>query len=333
MLGYAFRRVLLIVPVVVGGITILFLLFFVIPSDPATLAAAGNGKAVNPVTREQVTKQYELDKPVAVQYVHYWGRVLHWDLGKSYQDGRTVNSIIGDTAPNSVRLAFWAILIEALVGISAGIVSAVRKYTFLDVFATVSTTMALAIPAFVLGFILQWIFGITSRDNGWPSFLQFQVEGSPAHWNVFFFPAGDGWRYLVLPAITLACVNTAVVARMARTTMIEVQDADYMRTARAKGLSERVVTMKHGLRNALIPVVTLIGMDIGNLMGAAVVTETLFSWPGMGREIARRAEAKDAPVVLGLTLVLILVYVVASLVVDLSYGFLDPRIRYGKEAR
>jgi ABC-type dipeptide/oligopeptide/nickel transport system permease component len=232
-----------------------------------------------------------------------------------------------------VRLAFWAILIEAFVGISAGIVSAVRKYTFFDAFATVSTTMVLAVPVFVLGFVLQWVFGITSRNNGWPSFLQLQVTGSPARWNAFFFPAGDGWRYLVLPAITLACVNTAVVARMARTTMIEVQETDYMRTARAKGLPERVITMKHGLRNALIPVVTLLGMDIGNLMGTAVITETVFSWPGMGKEIARRAESKDAPVVLGLTLVLIIVYVVANLLVDLSYGFLDPRIRYGKEAR
>jgi ABC-type dipeptide/oligopeptide/nickel transport system permease component len=175
------------------------------------------------------------------------------------------------------------------------------------------------------------MLGIFPNQHDWPEWARLPVQGiGPNEWTFFFIPTGGQWRYLVLPAVVLASVSTALVARMTRTTMLEVGQADYMRTARAKGLSERQVTFRHGLRNALIPVVTLIGLDVGTMIGSAILTETVFNWPGMGSTIARALEARDAPVVLGLTLTLVLLYVFVNLLVDISYGWLDPRIRYGK---
>jgi ABC-type dipeptide/oligopeptide/nickel transport system permease component len=152
----------------------------------------------------------------------------------------------------------------------------------------------------------------------------------PDTWTFFFIPTGEQWRYLILPAVTLACVSTALAARMTRGSMLEVLRADYMRTAKAKGLSERKVVVKHGLRNAMLPVVTLIGIDFGTVIGAAILTETTFSWPGLGSEIANAVGARDLPVLLGLTLAVVLAFAVINLIVDVSYAFFDPRIRLGK---
>jgi ABC-type dipeptide/oligopeptide/nickel transport system permease component len=328
--GYILRRTLLIIPVVIGALTLLFVAFLV-AGDPLDTIAGGQ-RALPAQQRANIAHKYGLDKPWYERYAKYVDRLAHGDLGQSYKQGRSVNDILGQEAPASVRLALWAIILEILMGIAAGVISAVRRYSFLDALTTVSTTMVVAIPVFVLGYLFQYVFGILPFKHGLGTWARFPVQGiGPNHWFVFI-PLGHQWKYLLFPAVTLASVSTAVVARMTRTTMLEVLRADYMRTAAAKGLAKQVVVLKHGLKNAMIPVVTLIGLDLATLIGSAVITETVFNWPGMGSEIARSAVALDAPVVLGLTIVLVIAYVVINLLVDVSYAFFDPRIRYGAEA-
>jgi oligopeptide transport system permease protein len=229
-----------------------------------------------------------------------------------------------------MRLAAWAVVIEVLIGISAGLVAAIRKYSYWDALTTVSTTMVVAIPVFVLGYLFQYMLGVYTFKHSYPAWMRFPVQGiGPDEW-FLFVPMGGQWKYLLLPAITLASVSTALVARMMRTTMLEVLRADFMRTAKAKGLSKRQIIVRHGMKNAMIPVVTLIGLNLAELIGSAVLTETVFNWPGMGSEIADAIRSLDAPVVLGLTTVVVVGYVFINLAVDLSYAFFDPRIRYGK---
>ena len=333
--SYIVRRLILVIPVVFGSITLLFLLFFIVPGDPVDLIAGGGGsRAVSDSVRANVEAAYGLDDPWYVQYKDYWVRLAHGDLGESFASRRDVAEIVGDTVKASARLAIWAILIECGIGLTAGVLSAVRRYSFLDSVVTVSTAAVSAIPVFVLGYLLQNFFGIFPNQHDWPEWARLPVQGiGPDTWAFFFIPTGDQWRYLILPALVLASVSTALVARMTRTTMLEVFKSDYMRTAKAKGLTDRQVTLRHGLRNAMIPVVTLIGLDLANLIGAAILTETIFNWPGLGSTIADAIARLDAPVVLGGTLVLVILYVVINLVVDVSYGFFDPRIRYGKEAK
>ena len=266
-----------------------------------------------------------------MQFKDYWLRLLHWDLGESFANRRGVNEILYERAPRSIRLAFWAVLIEIIVGISVGLISAVKRYSLTDKATTVVTTAAAAIPVFVLGFILQYVFAVVPNKRDWPEWMALRTSGlGPDTWFAFFIPTGEQWRYLILPAVTLACVSTALAARMMRGSMLDVLQADYIRTARSKGLGERSVVLRHGLRNALIPVVTLIGIDFGTVIGAAVLTETVYSWPGIGSRIVEAVEERDLPVILGLTLVVIIAFTVVSMIVDISYAWFDPRIRLGE---
>jgi ABC-type dipeptide/oligopeptide/nickel transport system permease component len=330
---YIIRRLLLIIPTVFIAISFLFFLFYALPGDPATLIAGGADRNPNPIQIQQIREQYGLDDPILVQFWNYWVNVLQGDLGSSFQRGETVNSILIDKAPNSIRLGIWAFLIEIVVGLSVGLYSAIRRYSFIDKFTTVGTAALSAIPVFVLGFILQYVFAVVPNKRNWPEWMALRTSGIAAprtdeQWFLFFIPTGpDQWRYLVLPAVTLACVSTALAARMMRGSMLETLGADYMRTARAKGLSERQVVVGHGLRNAMLPVVTLLGIDLGTTIGAAVLTETVFSWPGLGSTIANAVGDRDLPVVLGLTLAVVLVYSLVNLVVDVSYAWFDPRVR------
>jgi oligopeptide transport system permease protein len=310
--------------------TLLFLAFMVRGNPVDTLVGE---RAPSATVRAQITKKYGLDQPVLVRYGRYMKSVATGDLGRSYKQGRSVNDILKQTAPNSLRLAVWAIIIEVLIGLTAGVISAVRQYSFLDTLVTVSTTMLVAVPVFVLGYLFQYALGVYAFQHDFPQWMRFPTSGiGPNKWLFGFIPTAAQWKYLLLPAVTLASVSTAVVARMTRTTMLEVMRADYMRTAVAKGLTPSRVVLKHGLKNAMIPVVTLIGLDLASLIGSAVLTESVFNWPGMGGTVARAAQSLDAPVVLGLSLVLVIAYVLINLLVDLSYAFFDPRIRYGGEA-
>jgi len=266
-----------------------------------------------------------------VQFGDYWQRTLQWDLGESFQTSRSVNDMLGERSVNSLRLAIWAIIIEVIVGIAVGLVSAIRRYSIADRMTTIVTAAASAIPVFVLGFILQYGFAVIPNKESWPEWAALRTSRmGPDSWSFFFIPTGEQWRYLVLPAITLASVSTALAARMTRGSMLEVLRADYMRTARAKGLRERDVVARHGLRNAMLPVITLIGIDFGTVIGSAVLTETVFSWPGLGSAIAESVQSRDLPITLGLTLAVVLAYSFINLLVDLSYAWFDPRIRLAK---
>jgi ABC-type dipeptide/oligopeptide/nickel transport system permease component len=331
MFAYLIRRLLLHIPTVYGAVTFLFFLFFVLPGDPATQIAGGD-RVIRPEVLEQINNRYGLDDPLLEQYANYWERTLQWDLGESYKNRRSVNEILGEKAVNSLRLAIWAIIIEVVVGVSVGLWSAIRKYSLSDRLTTILTAAASAIPVFVLGYILQYMFAVYPNKHDWPEWARLRTSGiGPDTWTFFFIPTGEQWRYLVLPAVTLACVSTALAARMMRGSMLDVLRADYMRTARAKGLPERSVVLRHGMRNALIPVVTLIGIDFGTVIGAAVLTETVFSWPGLGSAIEEAVGDRDLPVLLGLTLVVVVSFALINLIVDLSYAWFDPRIRLGKD--
>ena len=334
MTSYLIRRLALLVPTVFLALSFLFFLFFLLPGDPAKLLAGGGNRTVDPGVVERINERYGLDDPILVQFKDYWGRTIRWDLGESFLNGRGVNEILGERAVASVRLGIWAILIEVVVGIGVGLLSAIRRYSVSDKVTTVVTAAAAAVPVFVLGFVLQQLFAVQPFKQDWPEWARLKVQGiGPDSWTLFFIPTGEQWRYLVLPAVTLACVSTALATRMMRGSMLEVLRADYMRTARAKGLKERSVVLRHGLRNALIPVVTLIGIDFGTVIGAAILTETVFNWPGLGSQIANAVGARDAPVVLGLSLVVVIAYSLINLLVDISYAWFDPRIRLGEGDR
>jgi ABC-type dipeptide/oligopeptide/nickel transport system permease component len=331
MTSYILRRLLLIIPTVFLALSFLFFLFFTLPGDPARLIAGGADRSIDAGVIERINDRYGLNDPILTQFTDYWQRTVKWDLGESFLNRRSVNDILGEKAVNSIRLGIWAIIIEIIVGISVGLLSALRRYSLSDKLTTIVTAAASAIPVFVLGFFLQWLFAVQPNKWGWPEWARLRTQGiGPDSWTFFFIPTGEQWRYLILPAITLASVSTALAARMTRGSMLEVMRADYMRTARAKGLTERGVVLKHGLRNAMLPVVTLIGIDFGTVIGAAVLTETTFSWPGLGSEIANSVVQRDLPVILGLTLVVVIAFAVINLLVDVSYAWFDPRIRMGK---
>jgi ABC-type dipeptide/oligopeptide/nickel transport system permease component len=331
MTSYIIRRLLLIIPTVFVALSFLFLLFFALPGDPANLIAGGAERNIPQQTLDQINERYGLDNPLYEQFTDYWQRTVQWDLGESYLSRRSVNSILGEKAVASLRLAIWAIIIEIVVGISVGLLSAIRRYSLSDKLTTIVTAVASAVPVFVLGFVMQWLFAVKPNQWNWPEWARLRTSGiGPDSWTLFFIPTGEQWRYLILPAIALASVTTALLARMTRGSMLEVLRADYMRTARAKGLRERDVVLKHGLRNAMLPVVTLIGLDFGTAIGAAVLTETTFTWPGLGSQIAQSVGDRDLPVLLGLTLVVVLAYAFVNIVVDVSYAWFDPRIRLGK---
>jgi ABC-type dipeptide/oligopeptide/nickel transport system permease component len=249
---------------------------------------------------------------------------LKWtgpDLGTSIYTGRPVMTIFMGAYPYTIRLALVAILIEIVIGIGAGVISAVKQYSFADVFVTLSTSILVSLPVFWLGLMLQYVFGIWLKNaTGGAFYLPISGASSAA------FP---DWVHLILPGITLASVSTAYAARIMRSQLLEVNGQDYIRTAHAKGLSGRGVLWHHAMKNALIPVVTFIGLDLGAMFAGAVLTETVFNLPGVGFTLARSIFQRDFPVVFGGVTVMLFAVMVINLLVDISYAFLDPRIRFG----
>jgi peptide/nickel transport system permease protein len=332
MLSFIVRRLFQLIFVVWGGATLLFLLFFTLPSDPAVVMAGGSNKSPDPQVVQNIREKMGFDRPLYVQYGKFIGRVAQGDLGESYRTKEKVSDIVKQRAPVSLRLAFWAILIEVTVGISSGVLSARRRNSIADTFTTTTAVVASAIPVFVLGYLMKQITGVYAYQHGWPEWARFPTLGwGPDEWYLGIIPSLDQLEYLIQPAIVLAAVSTAILARITRTSMLETTRNDHVRTARAKGLNEKVVVRKHVLRNALLPVVTVIGIDFGTMVGAAVLTETVFNVPGLGSKIVQAAGFRDLPIVLGLSIVVMIIFGVASLLVDLSYAVLDPRIRVGGE--
>jgi len=321
MLRFIARRLVQFIPVFLGVTLILFMMTTVL-GDPIRLRFGE--RAVNPVVYHELQVRYGFDKPWYVQYVNYLGDLLHGDLGVSIKSGRAVSEIIKETYPYTMRLAFAAIIIEIIIGVGAGMISAVKKYSFWDVSVTLSTSILVAMPVFWLGLLLQIFFGIVLKNwtNG---AFYLPISGAESAQ----FPP---FAHVILPAITLAAVSTAYAARIMRSQLLEVLNQDYIRTAYAKGLSSRRVLWGHGVKNAMIPVVTFVGLDLGAMLAGAILTETVFNWPGIGYTIFRAIQGRDYPVVFGGTVVILLAVMIVNLLVDISYAFLDPRIRYGGEA-
>jgi peptide/nickel transport system permease protein len=312
---YVVRRLIQMVIVLLGVSVITFIILFAIPGDPAVMVA---GKGATPERIAVVRVHLGLDQPLPVQYVKYLGRLLHGDLGQSYYLQQSVTELIRINAPYTIQLAMAAILIEML-GIPLGIYSALRQYTFWDGALTTAALIVWGIPVFVLGLFMQWFFGLKLN------LLPLVGAGENALW---IFPStGDSVASLILPAVTLGLIEVAYISYMQRASMLEVIRTDYIRTARAKGLSERRVITGHAFKNAVIPVMTIAGIDLGALMGGAILTETVFARPGIGLMIYQAIGARDLPVVAGGVLFATVFYVFANLFVDLGYALVDPRIR------
>ncbi len=339
MVRYILKRVLQFIPVFLGVTLILFVMQNVVPGDPIKLIAGE--KKLDPVTEMNIRAAHGLietdedgnivyddngdtiETPMWKRYVVYVNGLLHGDLGTSYKRGTSVVSIIQEKYPYTVQLALAAIVLETVVGISAGIISAIKRYSFWDILVTLTTSVLVAMPAFWLGMLLQLVFGVWLKNvtGGAVSMPISGVAGPISH-----YPA---WLYYILPAVTLASVSTAYTARIMRSQLLDVMNQDYIRTAKAKGLSQRSIILHHALKNALIPVVTYIGMDFGGMLSGAILTETVFNWPGIGDETYVAITQRDWPIVMGSVTVIVVVVMVINLVVDISYAFLDPRIRLG----
>lgn len=321
MLSYVVRRLFQLVIVLFGVSVITFVMLYVIPGDPARMLA---GKNATEEKIEAIRVQKGLDKPIYVQYGVWLNGLLHGDLGESFYLQQDVAQMIRDNAPNTIQLAIAAVLIEML-GIPLGIYSALRQYSFWDTALTTAALIVWGIPVFVLGVFMQWFFGLKLQE--WFGVDIFPLTGAGDN-VLWIIPASwDSFMTLVLPAVTLGLIEVAYISYMQRASMLEVIRSDYIRTARAKGLSERKVVGKHAFKNAVIPVMTIAGIDLGALMGGAILTETVFARPGIGLMIYQAIGARDAPVIAGGVLFATVVYVFANLFVDLGYAMVDPRIR------
>lgn len=308
MTSYILRRLLATIPILLGVATIVFALMFIVPGDPARLLMGQHG---DERTLASLRREMGLDRPVYVQYARFIGKLARGDLGMSYRQKRPVTEIIRDRFPATAKLALASMAIAILAGVAAGILAAVKRNTVWDWLVMIFSLSGISMPVFWLGMMLVLVF---ASGLGW-----LPVGG--------YGRTGD-LRHLALPAVSLAAVSVGYIARMMRSSMLEVIGKDYIRTARAKGLSERAVILGHALRNAFIPVITVIGINFASLLGGAVATETVFAWPGLGRATVDAIRMRDLPVVEGCVIFLAFAFVAVNLLVDLSYAWLDPRIRY-----
>jgi ABC-type dipeptide/oligopeptide/nickel transport systems, permease components len=305
MTAYLLRRILIALPTLLGVVVLVFLMVRLAPGDPAVLLA---GEFATPETLEAIRARYGLDRSLPEQFLIYMEALLRGDLGESARSRRPVLEELKTYFPNTLELASAAILVAVFTGIPLGVLAALRPGSGLDLSVMVLALLGVSMPVFWFGLLAILIFSV---GLGW-------------------FPvAGKGTlAHLVLPAITLGINATALLARMTRGTLLEVLSQDYIRTARAKGLAERVVIFKHALRNALIPVVTVVGLEFGTLLSGAVITETIFAWPGLGQLLVGSILARDYPVVQGAVLLVAITFVLINLLVDLLYAAIDPRVRY-----
>ena len=334
MAGYIARRAALAIPVLIGISLIVFLMLHSAGGDPAAVRL---GQRADAESIAKMRHAMGLDRPLAVQYLDFLRHAVTGDLGRSYRSNAPVSSEVMARFPATIELAIASIMIGAAIGLAAGTIAAVRRHSLFDYASTFSALIGVSIPTFWMGIILIIVFSIRlhwlpisgrvdSHLGVGPS-DHFVIANALIHgdWIVF----KDALRHILLPALTLAGWPAAIIARMTRASLIESMDQDYVRTARAKGLQERTVIGRHAFRNALIPILTVVGLELGGLLGGAVVTETVFAWPGVGKLTADAITARDYQVTQGVVLLLGAVFVGLNLLVDLTYAALDPRIRYG----
>ncbi len=334
MSRYLGRRLLELVPVSFGVLLVVFTIAHLTPADPAIVLL---GEHATPEAIARIRGELHLNDPLPVQFVRYLAGVVHGDLGNSIQSNERVTVELATRFPATIELAFAAMLIASAVGIFTGILAATRQNSFFDGASMFVALFGFSMPIFWLGIMLILLF---AAYLGWfpiSGRLDYTVEVTRVT-NLYLLDAlltrnweefGNALQHLVLPALTLSTVPLAIIARMTRSSLLEVLRQDYVRTARAKGVAEPGVIMRHAIKNAFIPVITVIGLNVGSLLGGAILTETIFAWPGVGRLVVDAIFARDYPVVQGVVLVIALVFVLVNLIVDLSYGYLDPRIRYG----
>jgi peptide/nickel transport system permease protein len=357
MINFTIRRVLAAIPVLIGILVITFALGRMIPGDPCK---AMLGEKATEEVCDAFIKRHGLDKPIPVQLLVYMGNVLRGDFGNSIRFNRSVTDIIVERLPLTIELAISAFTLAVLVGVPLGIISAINRNTPIDVATMMGANFGVSIPVFWLGLMLAYLFAKVLGDTflylppsgrltaGLSPDPFFEVWGWELQRESFFFNIAqflsnlyllnslvtldfevlvDAVRHLILPAVALSTIPMSIIARMTRSSLLEVLGLDYIRAARAKGLTKRVVVIKHALRNALLPVVTIMGLQLGGLLAGAVLTETIFNLAGVGRTLFESITARDYPVVQAFTVVIAVVYLLANLLVDLSYGILDPRIR------
>ncbi|HEV2356286.1 MAG TPA: ABC transporter permease [bacterium] len=331
---YVVRRASLTAFVLFGVSVVTFVLSHVVPADPVVTYL---GDHAPPELVTKVRHEIGLDRPLPVQYAIYIGALVHGDLGISIMDNRPVSRDLAQYLPATVELATAAMLVAILIGVPAGIVSALYKDAWPDHAARIFALGGTSLPVFYLALLLLGVLYVKLGVLPGPGQLDVYTS-PPAHitgmvvvdalltadWDAL----RDGLRHLVLPALVLGYYQTGLITRMTRGSLLEVLRQDYVRTARAKGVSERRVVLRHALRNALLPTVTVVGLAFGGLLSGAVLTETIFSWPGIGRYATNSVTNVDIPAVLGVTLVIAIIYSVANLAVDLFYAYLDPQIRY-----
>lgn len=309
---YIARRLLLTIPTVLGTSILVFLILHLTPGDPATIVA---GPTAPPEVVANIRTQLGLDQPVMVQYWRYLSHALRGDLGRSILTRRAVSAEVSVAFLNTLELVIAARIWSLLLAIPIGVVAAVKRRSIFDKLSMVVALLGLSLPIFWIGLMAIWLFAFTL---GW---LPVSGRGGPV-WTA------QGFSHLVLPALTLGGIQIPALARLTRSSVLEALSQDYVRTARAKGLAERLVVAKHALGNALLPVVTIVGLQFAGLLGGAVVTETIFSWPGLGRLAVTAILTRDFPVVQGTILVAAVTFVSVNLLVDLLYAVLDPRIKY-----
>ncbi len=305
MSAFILRRLLLAIPTLFGVLVVAFLLLYVAPGDPVQSMI---GERADTATITRLRAQLHLDDPLPVRFGHYVSSVVRGDLGRSYITNRPITQDIRERFPKTLQLAGAAMVLATVLGITLGVFSARNPGGFADRFALGIAYLGISFPVYWVGLLLILLFAVTLR------WLPPSGYGSP--------------RFLVLPALTLGMRSIAFLARMTRSAMLDALSADFVRTARAKGLSERVVTAKHALRNALIPVITVLGLDFGAYLTGSILTETIFSWPGIGRYVVNAISRRDLPAIQGSVLFLSTVFVLVNLITDLAYAKADPRVSY-----
>ena len=334
MKWYITKRLLMLIPVLIGVSILSFSLIHLAPGDPALSIA---GERASPQVISAIREKYGLDKPLTTQYWVWLKQVLQGDLGRSIVSNEYVAKEILERFPNTVELTIFAMIFAVVIGSIAGIISASRQYSVFDYSFMGLAIFGISMPVFWLGIMLMMIFGvylrwlpISGRISMMISFQRitgFYLLDSiiTGNFAAFF----SSLRYLILPSIALSTIPMAIIARVTRSSMLEVLRQDFIRTERAKGLSERMVIYKHAVRNAMIPVITVIGLNFGLLLAGAILTETVFSWPGIGRYVVNAVNMRDYSVVQGCVLFFALMFVIVNLITDIVYVYIDPRIHYG----
>jgi peptide/nickel transport system permease protein len=353
---YILRRVMLAIPVLIGILAVTFALGRLIPGDPCRAAL---GEKANEQACNTFIQRYGLNKSIPEQFAIYLGNFAHGDLGESIRFGRSVTTLLIERLPTTIELAFCALILSMLVGVPLGIISAYHRNSAVDVGTMIVANVGVSMPVFWLGLMLAFLFSVVFKDTilalppsgrltpgaNYPAFYQVwhiaSNEDSASGLLVFFSRFNflnalltlngqefiDSVRHMILPAIAVGTIPLSIIARITRSSVLEVLNQDYVRTARAKGLHEYTVVVRHTVRNALLPVVTIIGLSFGGLVSGAVLTETIFGFAGIGRTLYDGITARDYALVQGVTLVIAVAFLVINLIVDLMYGFLDPRIR------